>query len=61
MKMTTISRIATEISKRKSKKNQARLSDIKEALDLLGDLCFEDAATTINTVYSNGLKRSKKK
>ncbi len=60
MRMTTISRIANEIAKRQKKTDKATIANLKVVLNLLGDLCFEDAATTINTVYSNGLKRSKK-
>lgn len=60
MRMTTISRIANEIAKRQKKTDKATIANLKVVLNLLSDLCFEDAATTINTVYANGLKRGKK-
>ncbi len=57
--MTTIAKIATEIAKREKNNTVKRRADIRGVLNLLGDICFEDNATTINTVYSNGLKRNK--
>ncbi len=57
--MKSIAKIATEIAKREKNNTVKRRADIRGVLNLLGDMCFEDAATVINTVYSNGLKRRK--